>query len=221
MIVMDNLDRQSFLWYEIDEYLQQAQQQSAVLDKERKCFVKKNEHDEVVFSLIPPLIHRIDTEENIEEYRNNLHIEEEICFAIILIQAGAAALGIWWNDECTHHKVITAYMVRKKQGKSQLTHLNQKGKSRQGSRIRLNNTIRFFENINVKLEEWYEDLEACQRLFYSCTPRLWGELFRSKIDCPIDKEDPRWCRIPMDIKVPNFKELQRVAFKTTHGGILQ
>ncbi|WP_372370548.1 hypothetical protein [Candidatus Uabimicrobium sp. HlEnr_7] len=216
---MENSESQAFLWYQIGKYLDEAKAQNAIIDNEKKCFTKTNELGEIVYRLSPPVLYNIRDEHSIEEYRRNIQVNEELTFAVFLIQAGAASLGVWVDGECIHHKVITAYMVRKKQGKSQLTHLNQKGKSRQGSRIRLNNSIRFFENINVKLEEWLDDIENCDHLFFSCTPRLWGELFRSKVSCPIDKEDIRWRRIPMDIKVPNFKELQRVARRIMHGRV--
>jgi len=217
---MENLLKNTFLWYEINEYLEKFTQCNVVIDREKKCFLQKNQAGKTISTLFPPLIYGIQEEESFAEYCENLEVKEDINFAVVLIQAGAAALGVWWNDECIHHKVITAYMVRKKQGKNQLTHLNRKGKSRQGSRIRLNNTIRFFENINVKLEEWLEEIESCDYLFYSCTPRLWGEVFRSKIACPISREDERWRRVPLDINVPNFKELQRVAFRIAHGTLI-
>ena len=51
-------------------------------------------------------------------------------FSVILIQTGAAALGYVENGELINHKVIKKYMVRKSQGKSQLTYLKTKGKSR-------------------------------------------------------------------------------------------
>ncbi|MCB0738876.1 MAG: hypothetical protein KDC92_15310, partial [Bacteroidetes bacterium] len=56
---------------------------------------------------------------------------------LVLMQAGEAVLGMVQNREMVAQKRIRKYMVRKKQGKAQITHLNQKGKSRAGSRIRL------------------------------------------------------------------------------------
>ena len=45
-------------------------------------------------------------------------------YLLILIQAGYASLGYFEEGELIHHKAITSYMVRKKQGKAQLKHLN-------------------------------------------------------------------------------------------------
>lgn len=43
-------------------------------------------------------------------------------YIILLIQSGNAAAGYFENDKILDHKVFSAYMVRKKQGKSQIKH---------------------------------------------------------------------------------------------------
>ena len=48
-------------------------------------------------------------------------------------------------------------MVRKKRGVSQIKHLKTKGKSRAGSRVRLAETEEFFENINGRLQDYFEE----------------------------------------------------------------
>ncbi|MEJ2054940.1 MAG: hypothetical protein P8X42_13550, partial [Calditrichaceae bacterium] len=73
---------------------------------------------------------------------------QELKYLIILIRAGYAALGRCGSSTILEHKLIRKYMVRKKQGKAQITYLNKKGKSRAGSRIRLAQTVEFFEDIN-------------------------------------------------------------------------
>ncbi|MEM6299914.1 MAG: hypothetical protein AAF740_14595, partial [Bacteroidota bacterium] len=73
--------------------------------------------------------------DNFEEYLFSIP-EDPPPYLMILIQAGAAALGYFEYGEPALHKAISAYMVRQQQGKSQIKHLNQKGKSRLGSRIR-------------------------------------------------------------------------------------
>ncbi len=75
-------------------------------------------------------------------------------FCVILIQAGEAVLGVVSNNELEKYKLIRKYMVRKKQGKMQLKHLNTKGKSKAGSRIRLAQSVVFFEEINELLKSW-------------------------------------------------------------------
>ena len=102
----------------------------------------------------------------------NNYIREKPPSVIMLIQAGHAALGYYQGDKLKQHKVIRKYMVRKKQGKAQLKYLKTKGKSRAGSRIRLANSVLFFEEINQYLNDWLT--RESETIIYSCGPMLWG-----------------------------------------------
>ncbi len=73
---------------------------------------------------------------------------ENVHYVILLIQSGSCAMGYFEDGFNLEHKVFRSYMVRKKQGKSQIKYLKTKGKSRAGSRVRLAETLEFFENIN-------------------------------------------------------------------------
>lgn len=136
-------------------------------------------------------------------------------YLIVLIQAGHAALGYYARDQLLKHKVIRKYMVRKKQGKAQITYLQTKGKSRAGSRIRLANTVAFFNEINAHLGSWPH--ASARRVLYSCPARLWGLLHRAKVPPPIAKTDPRLAKIPRSVRTPNFKELGVVNYFVRQG----
>ena len=129
---------------------------------------------------------------------------------LMLIQAGNAALGFYNHGILTHHKVVRKYMVRKKQGKAQISYLNTKGKSRAGSRIRLANTVKFFEEINQIITDWLSN-QTTDTIIYSCTPQLWGMLFRSKTQTPFVKKDERLKKLPLDTGIPNFEVLKKAA----------
>lgn len=126
---------------------------------------------------------------------------------ILLIQSGHSAIGLMDRDLLLDHKIISTYMVRKKQGKSQVKYLKTKGKSRAGSRIRLANATRFFENINQRLQEYFENYHI-DRIAISCSKTLLPFLFSSRISCPFNKRDERIYSIPKHIHRPNFKVLQ-------------
>ena len=130
-------------------------------------------------------------------------------YVMALVQAGAAALGYFEEGEVVAHKAIKKYMKRQKQGKAQINYLNTRGKSKAGSRIRLANTITFFEEINERLSDW-EKKHPPQRILYSCTARLWGMIFQSKVTPPFTKKDPRLVRIPRDVHIPCHEELLRI-----------
>ena len=99
--------------------------------------------------------------------------EELPSYMMMLVQAGAAAMGYFEEGEPVVHKAIKKYMKRHKRGKSQIKYLNTRGKSKAGSRIRLANTVRFFEEINTRLQEWEEEY-APERIIYSCTATGMG-----------------------------------------------
>lgn len=128
---------------------------------------------------------------------------------IALVQAGAAALGYFEEGEAVHHKAIKKYMKRHSQGKSQINYLKTRGKSKAGSRVRLANTVTFFEEINERLTEWEEDYSP-RKIMYSCTATLWGLLFQSKVPPPFTKKDNRLIKIPRDVQIPTYEELLHI-----------
>lgn len=149
-----------------------------------------------------------DRDQSLNEYLKT--VPEEIpTYMTVLVQAGAAALGYFEEGEVVLHKAIKKYMKRHSQGKSQINYLKTRGKSKAGSRIRLANTVTFFEEINERLTEW-EDEFSPQRILYSCTATLWGLLFQSKIPPPFEKKDSRLIKIPRDVQIPDFEELLRI-----------
>ncbi len=136
---------------------------------------------------------------------------------IVLAQAGSASLGFSEAGILKHHKVIKKYMVRKSQGKAQLTHLKTKGKSRLGSRIRLQQTDQFFNEIHEKIEEW-NVLPKVDLILYSCPVRLWSFLFDEADKVSFEKNDPRLIKIPLDLEVPGHDTLKYVN-KYAYSGI--
>ena len=143
-----------------------------------------------------------------------IHLQHGTSF-ILLIQAGAAALALLKDDKLEKHKVIKTYMVRKSQGKSQLTHLKTRGKSRLGSRIRLRNAIKFFIQINEKTHEW-NCLDDVDRILYSCPKSLWPHVFDCESPAAFKADDARLLKIPLDINTPDFNELKRVRNYAPH-----
>ncbi|WP_299707987.1 hypothetical protein [uncultured Pontibacter sp.] len=127
-------------------------------------------------------------------------------YIILLIQAGNCAMGYFEQGRCLNHKVFRSYMVRKKQGKSQIKYLKTKGKSRAGSRVRLGETAEFFENINGRLQEYFQQ-HRIDRIAISCSKTLIPYLYTSAIATPFDKRDPRLFKIPKHIHTPIYEVL--------------
>lgn len=128
---------------------------------------------------------------------------------ILLIRSGSCAMGLYSGEKNLDHKVFNAYMVRKKQGMSQVKYLKTRGKSRAGSRIRLAATVHFFEEINERLQVYFKRL-AIDRIVFSCSKILLHYLFNSKIKCPFGNKDVRLLKVPRHIHNPDYAEMQEV-----------
>ncbi len=175
-----------------------------------------NSTDEKIIQFNFPLV--INLSEDIIKDANllNVYRSPPPDFAVMLIQTGNAALGFCKKGHLVHHKVIRKYMTRKKQGKSQLTYLKTKGKSRAGSRVRLANAVAFFEEINTKMSEWIK-VAGPESIIYSCTPMLWGMLFSAKKKPPFHKKDIGLKKLPINTGVPKFEILQKVVVYSKQG----
>ena len=138
-----------------------------------------------------------------------LRPKQESHFALVLIRAGQAAAGYFHQGVLLDHKVFRAYMVRQKQGKSQIKHLKTKGKSRAGSRIRLAESERFFEEINERLTT-YAQLYPIDFWGISCAKTLWPHYFSSEISPPFSPKEEKLIELPVHIAQASFEELQAV-----------
>lgn len=135
--------------------------------------------------------------------------DKEVNYLMVLVQSGSASLGVFQGSKCLEHKVFTSYMVRKKQGKSQIKHLKTKGKSRAGSRVRLASGQAFFENINERLQRHFENYQV-DRIAFSCSKILMPHLFNAKTPTPFEKDDDRIFRIPKHLHQPNFEVMMKL-----------
>ncbi|MBN2694680.1 hypothetical protein JXR93_08460 [bacterium] len=111
-------------------------------------------------------------------------------YLVLLIEAGQASCGYFKDDELLAHKVFRGYMVRKKQGKAQITYLKQKGKSRAGSRIRLSETELFIQEIIQWVNSHIEN-ENVKRIILSVSPYLWSLFYKGKDRFFFDQRDSR------------------------------
>ncbi|MCL6258139.1 hypothetical protein M3O96_03515 [Aquiflexum sp. TKW24L] len=138
----------------------------------------------------------------------NLRHQDFQNHVIISIKSGIAAVAFYENFQLMDHKVFRAYMVRKKQGKSQIKYLKTKGKSRAGSRVRLQETLDFFESINERLQSYFED-KRVDLIAFGCSPTLFPYFFQGKKIPPFEKNDPRIFKIPVHIPSATFENLEK------------
>ncbi len=134
------------------------------------------------------------------------HPEDRPNYVLIIIRSGIAVSGYFEDGEVMDHKVFRAYMVRKKQGMSQIKYLKTKGKSRAGSRVRLAESLEFFEEINQRLALYFKE-QYIERIGLSCPVTLIPYLFGSKTATPFEKGDNRIFKIPQHVQHPTYKSL--------------
>jgi hypothetical protein len=138
---------------------------------------------------------------------------------VLLLQAGACAMGLWRDGVLVRHKVIKKYVVRGR-GRAQPGYLKTRGKSRFGSRLRLRNADSLLREANEKMAAWWEVEGPFGRVFASCPVRLWPELFGSHPPPPFPQRGFH-SHIPLTVKVPSFDELRRIWWHLSHGSVTE
>ena len=166
----------------------------------------------------PPLVLPVPVEaRTLEEYLESC-LEEPGAETVILLQAGAASIARFDRGEPLVTKSIKKYVVRGT-GRAQPTHLESKGKSRYGSRLRLQNAKRLLEETNERLLDWEEEFGPADQVLYNAPVRLWPDLFEARPAPPFDREGPL-VRIPLDLPRPTTDVLLR-AYRSCEYGRLE
>ncbi len=133
---------------------------------------------------------------------------------VLLIQAGAFAAALFVDDELLVHRARRRYVIRGR-GRAQPTHLDRRGKSRYGSRLRLQNARRLVDDLRDCLAGWVAAHGEPERVHLSCPVRLWADFASARPPLPLGATTPR--RVPFHVQRPTFAELTRVRFLLTHG----
>jgi hypothetical protein len=135
---------------------------------------------------------------------------------VLLVRAGAVALGCWEGDELVAHKALRKYVVRGN-GRAQATHLKTRGKSRYGSRLRLQNWRRLLAETNERLGELWQQSDPPDRVFWSAPVRVWADLLAAEPLPPFARDAACLQRVPLHVHRPDFDELLRVRTWLEHG----
>lgn len=206
----DPLHTESFPWQECRARLEDLLEHCSQIrvDARGRAFEVLDEESELRVRLRPPLLlPDVPLEGRLEDYLEE-DLEEPGLQLMLLIQAGAVAMGLWEGEEILAHKAFKKYVVRGK-GKAQATHLASKGKSRYGSRLRLQNWQSQILELKERCLDWQQSYGDFERVLVSCPVRLWPDLFASAPLPPFDQREGI-TRIPMDVAVPSHAELLRV-----------
>jgi hypothetical protein len=197
-----------FHFDETEEFLNGCSDIPLLLDPEKHTFYL--EHNGVVtLRLRLPLFFPSGEErEPLWHYLERVDLPKELpAWNMLLMEAGRAAVGTVDAGELLKHKNIRKYMVRKKSGKAQLTHLKSKGKSRYGSRLRLQESEAYFVEIIERLQQKPECDSSW--IFYHCPVRLKAFLDDAAIVEGFDISQFQWRRLGVSVRECSFDELKR------------
>lgn len=128
---------------------------------------------------------------------------------VALLQYGAMAMGYWDGASLVRHKAEKRYVVRGN-GAAQVTHLRTKGKSRYGSRLRLQNWQLLLADVTERFVAWWEELPEPELVFLAMNPRAAAALWQAEPPPPFPRDDPRIRRVPRHVHVPDHEELLAV-----------
>lgn len=178
------------------------------------------------WSLYPPLVFPVPLDDfSLVTYTRDLPFEPGK-HVLLLMQAGAAAFGYFIGGEVVRTKALKRYVVRGK-GRAQGTYLKTKGKSRYGSRLRLQNAKAILEEVNERLGDWWQDNGTPEYVFYNAPVRLWAELCQTKPAPPFLAENHvasaapvPLIRIPLDLPVPTTDVMLRAYRSLSFGRIV-
>ncbi|GJP30188.1 hypothetical protein CLOM_g22956 [Closterium sp. NIES-68] len=139
---------------------------------------------------------------------------------VALLCADSAALAIFHQGKLAQHKVITAYTVRAKQGRSQLAQQRGKGAGRMsaGAAVRARETRRLFSQVVERCVAWEADIKQCERIFFTGDVRAWNEVFACHAPAmPVGRKDGRWVKVPFHVHRPRLAQVQHVFHRLSHG----
>lgn len=156
---------------------------------------------------VPLLAPRVQPGERLRDYLGRLPGLDERS-VLLLLRAGAMAVGYWDGDDLLHHKAVRRYVVRG-HGKAQSLHAKTKGRSRYGARLRLQNWKLLLAETNERLADYWQEYGAPERTFVAAPVRVLADLARAE-------PPPPWSdatsvqRVPMHVHRPDHEELLRV-----------
>ena len=139
-------------------------------------------------------------------------VQEDVHYCLTLVRAGQASLGYFHQGKLLDHKVFRGYLVRQKQGKSQFKYLKTKGKSRAGSRIRLEETLVFFKEINERLQV-YAKQYPLNFWGLGCAKTMWPLLFDGEVKPPFTSKSAELIELPYPFTKGSYEELQELELR--------
>ncbi|GME67092.1 unnamed protein product [[Candida] boidinii] len=120
------------------------------------------------------------------------------------------------------HKTYHRYTTRRKQGGSQSTMDNSKGKAKSaGSTLRRYNEQELTKDVRDLLSQWKPLLDRCENIFIKASGATSHKTLIGYSDAPIATGDPRIKAFPFTTKRPTTSEIKRAWCELTHLHIMK
>ena len=198
-------DHETFHWEEAQGVVEELLDEGHELRVEGEVLVG----DDLI--LRPPLVQPLPADcEDGEAWLEAMPLDLGL-HLVVLLQAGATSIGLFDGGREVATKSFKRYVVRGS-GRAQPTHLKTRGKSRYGSRLRLQNAKQQLEETSERVADWLAVHGEPELVFHGAPKRLWADLMRTE---PIPSFAPggpledRLVRIPLDLPVPTTDVLLR------------
>lgn len=164
---------------------------------------------------VPLLAPPVEPGEAIGDYAPRADAPLGSC-VVLLVRAGAMAVGYWQGSVLLDHRAERRYVVRG-HGKAQPLHQKTRGKSRYGARLRLQNWRRLLAVTNERLRRQWQQFGPPERIFVGMPVRVRADLFAAEPPPPFARDDPGLVPLPMHSHRPDHAELRRVHHWLGHG----
>jgi len=154
-----------------------------------------------------------------EEFRLNQIRDQQTC--IILCHGGRFAGGIFKGAQLLKSKKLQRYVVRKKQGKRQLSHMSKGGCcGSAGGWLRTFHEKKLHADITELLSSWSESLDECETILIHAP----GNINQATIfgaESPLDRDDERIVKLQIQTNVVNSSEVKRIHFSISTANLLK
>lgn len=139
---------------------------------------------------------------------------------IILCHGGRFAAGIFRGAQLLQSKKFQRYVVRKKQGKRQMTWGKGSCGGSAGGWLRTFHEKKLHEDITQLLSSWRESLDECETILIHAP----GSINQATIfgeDSPLNRDDQRIVKLHFQSNVVNSSEMKRIHFAISRANLVE
>jgi hypothetical protein len=126
---------------------------------------------------------------------------------VLFIRSGRFAGAVFATDgTCLQHTTSARYTVRRGQGKAQSAQDGNRKAVSMGAQLRRHGEVQLQNDIATALMAWKALIDAAAFVLVS-VPKTMRHVLFENFNSPLRRDDPRICRVPMDLGRPSFESV--------------